>query len=695
MGKLKFTLSNILFWLAIVASCLLLEDVAFFTTNLHNSINNTLFFVLFAIAFVGYISYFVIEHIKNRVGMDYLLLALITFGLVGALIAIWSFNGIHLTNQAGTRTFDYAITTWEKVTQSLSTLVFILAVYSTVFYLNKNYPSIRKIKVIFFIIVVICYVACIYSFIFEFNKIAHKFMNVTVVSEIKSIFWNANMFCGMMLMGILAAIGINYYKKNVLSYVSIFFLEFMLLIGASITASLVSIAVLVFYFLIEIILDIMKKKRRGFIFLAIYLFIIVGFILVCAISLKFELGEMSNFFRSVYDSITIANYNTFTGRTFTWKSIFSVLGDHPMNLIFGFGFRNSNNIIGSFWYLKGGSLTVLSAHSGYLQVLMNFGIIGVLIYGAFLVYYFYCFVRLVKKELRFAFLYLLMGFAMLVYGTMESVLFFIPNTQGILVGIAFFLPMINRWKHFKHPQLGDDTLKVEKPQALKPNLICQSLAKIFIGLFAALAALYAFAMFRDRIFFRYLILNSMMVVLLAGLTIPFITSCLSIRRSRKPFILISVLNFLLIAGVFGFLIVRYYMNDIDMMENSKWVYYILLALVLIGECIFFGVGKRQSFKDYSYTLLGMSKNSFMGLMGVSILIFITYFLARKMDIYTNPLVLIGYELFALLTYFLFSYFAPFKDQKEIIAHYNSLAIYDLKREVVTDRLGVINEKHRD
>ena len=696
MGKLKFTLSNILFWLAIAASCLLLENVAFLSSNVHSGLNNTLFFLLFSMAILGYVSYFVVEHVKNHASLDYLLFAVFTIALVGGIIAIYSFTDIHFSNADGTRTFDYVLNSWDKTTQVLSLVVFIFTLYASLFFFNKNYPSIRKLIVVFIIVTVVCHFSCIYSLVAEIDKIIYNLSMPLDTKELVSIYWNTNMFCGILLLGMLASIGLNYFKKNVYSYISLLFFETMILFSASITSIIVSLIVLVSYFLIEIIITMAKKKKRGFVFLAIYLFIVVGFILLFASSLKYELGSLSNFFKTVYNSLSNANYKNFSHRTFIWESIINFVPYNPLGLVFGYGFRNSNYIIGSFFYLAGGTdYGTLSAHSGYMQVLMNFGIVGVLIYSAFIIYYFYCLIRLLKKEVRFAILFALIGLSLLAYGSMESVFLFNPNSLGIVIGVGFFLPVVNKWKHTIRPSLGDDTLKIEKPEMLKPNLICQSLGKIFMGLTVSLVPLFAFSMFRDHEFFRYLILNSMVVLFLAGLTLPFITSCLSIRNTRKKFILISIFNFLLIAGAFSFLIVRYYQNDLEMMENSKWVYFIIMAIVLIGECIFFGVGKRQTFKDYSYTLLGMSKNSFMGILGISILTFATYFLANKMDIYSNPLTLIVYEIIAVMVFFLFSYFVPFKDQKEFIAHYNSLAVYDLKRDVVIDRLGVINEKHRD
>ena len=233
MGKLKFTLSNILFWLAIGASCLLLENVAFLSSNLHNGLNSSLFFMLFTMAMVGYISFFVIEHIKNKVSIDFLLYGVFAAAIAGGMVAIWTFTDIHMVNGDDTRTFDYALTNWDKITQTLSFIVFIFTVYSIVFFFNKNYPSIRKVRVIFVIIALVCYAASIYSLVAEIDKIVYNLSMPLDTKELVSIFWNTKMFCGTLLMGILACIGLNYFKKNVFSYISILFFEVMIRFCAS------------------------------------------------------------------------------------------------------------------------------------------------------------------------------------------------------------------------------------------------------------------------------------------------------------------------------------------------------------------------------------------------------------------------------------------------------------------------------
>ena len=89
MGKLKYTLTYILFWFAIIFSCMLAENFAFFSSDHMGGMNNDSLimlslFVIFVLAF-----YFFLEHKKNKVTFDKILLPIIiAFGLI-SIVTIW------------------------------------------------------------------------------------------------------------------------------------------------------------------------------------------------------------------------------------------------------------------------------------------------------------------------------------------------------------------------------------------------------------------------------------------------------------------------------------------------------------------------------------------------------------------------------------------------------------------------------
>ena len=74
MGKLRFTLTNVLFWVALVLSCLLSENFAIFSANPMGGYSADSAFIL-TISIIGLLAlYYFLEHKKNGLKFDKVLL---------------------------------------------------------------------------------------------------------------------------------------------------------------------------------------------------------------------------------------------------------------------------------------------------------------------------------------------------------------------------------------------------------------------------------------------------------------------------------------------------------------------------------------------------------------------------------------------------------------------------------------------
>ncbi len=102
----------------------------------------------------------------------------------------------------------------------------------------------------------------------------------------------------------------------------------------------------------------------------------------------------------------------------------------------------------------------------------------------------------------------------------------------------------------------------------------------------------------------------------------------------------------------------------------------------------------MKFKNYLSTLVGMTKNSFMGFIGVGIIITGSIFALDYLEL-ASPITYILYGVIALVAFYLASYLVPFKDQKAFVNAYNESLMYSMKLDVLKDRLGDYNEKRRD
>ena len=692
MGKLRFTLSNILLYVALIASCLILEDVGFLSTNPTGRLSEPLFFMFFALAMGGYLSYFLIEHIKNKATLDYALVAILMLAFMGGCIGTWTFQSVSFD---GIKHFEYSITNWDRVIQTLALMVYCISVYSILFYFSKNHPSFRKIKIIYVIIIAICLFATIYSWIFEFDKILQNLTQEGKAADFSSIFWNSNMLGGMLLIGIYACFALNYFKKNIINYIIILYLAFFICITASLTALGVMVGSLFIYFLVEIIFIIRKHQKRGLWLLALYISILVSAVVIFACALNYDMGGLSSFAKYIYFNLSGASFGDLNERTFTWGNSISFIGEHPVNLVFGLGFRNSNHVIGGFWYAYTEKpFTWFSAHSGYLQGLMNFGIIGITFLTLFLVYYFYCFFKVIKRDPRFALIYITIGLALLGYAVMESIMFLGTGTLGFLLAAFFYLPMINKHKHYVHKELGNDAIKMKKPPEMSSSSISKSLAKLFMGFIAVTVCLFVFPFFRENIHTQYLLINIIVLLVFCALFVPFIIASISKRHNGKVAALLCSINFIVVSAPIVYLALRYYFHSDYFARGAEWLFIVFVALILIGESLIFGFAKGMKFKDYRATLIGLSKNSFMGLVGAGLITLVTYFVLDYLEL-GAPMTYILFGAITLVSYYLASYLVPFKDQKEFIKEYNDSLIYSMKMDVLKDRLGDYNEKRRD
>ncbi len=694
MGKLKFTFSNIIYILALVASFLLLENIPFLSSNLRSGLNNTHFFMLFTFAMVGYFTYFFIQHLKNKVVLDYVQVVGFAIFFAFGLVSIWGFRNFHLESSVTGYTFDYSLSTWTQVRQTLSLFTFIVTLYATLFHFNRNFPSIRKLQIVYLGVIVFVYFAIIYSLITEINTYKYNLSSMSNFRAIKSIFWNSNMFSGMIVIGILSCIGFNYFKKNAFCYISIAGFFVIIVLVGSLNAIAVSGSVLIIYYLIEILAIVRKKFKTSMVLLALFLISISTLIVLFACALSYDLGGLTKFCKTLHLNITSADYATLTRRTFTWSSCLTHLANHPFSLCFGLGADNTNAIIGGYWHVYRKALFgTLSAHSGYIQILMNYGITGFSLYAGFILYFFICFFKLIKKQTRFSLLFGLVGIAMLAYGVLESFGPFLPNTQGILVGILFFMPLINRHKHLKRHQLGDEVAMLEKPKPLKPRSVMVGTAIILGGLLSAAGSLFVFPNFR-ALPLRDLLLNICIGLFILSCFLPFILSSLVVKGKRHTnlwFITINGIAFALLGALFTLFYV-YSPNLI--VPYQKWVLPGLLFVILLIDSIYIGIAKQRKFTTFLYNFIAFTKNVCMGVFGVFLVALGLYLLRGKMDL-VSPLTFIIYVAFTLLIYFIFVNLIPFKENKIVINHFNDLGLYSLHKDVVKDRLGVINEARRD
>ena len=89
MGKLRFTLTYVLFWLIIVLSCLLAENFAFISTNHVGGMSTDSALILSLATIALLVFFYFSEHKKNGLKFDKVFLPILIIFTIISICTIW------------------------------------------------------------------------------------------------------------------------------------------------------------------------------------------------------------------------------------------------------------------------------------------------------------------------------------------------------------------------------------------------------------------------------------------------------------------------------------------------------------------------------------------------------------------------------------------------------------------------------
>ena len=687
MGKLKFTFTNIFFWVGIICSILIFENITFFTQSdptepISLNMEEPYFFILFAIAAVCYFFLFLYETIYNRSKANIFLLVLM-LGLLGCGVAgILLYDGMTFDNGSPKIVIDK----WSKMKHIMSFVLYIATLYSVIFYFTKNHPSLKRLRFVFFAVIAVTYFFVIYSVITEYSKyeIIANAEDPTTVSgyHVQSLFLNSNMFAGFLLMGICASVGLNFFKKNVLSYVSIIGFTIIQVFACSLTNIIISLVVVFLYFLMEIIISFKRKQKSSYFKLFVMLVVTVAVILLFAMCQTFEVKGVSPLFRFVYKEMHDSNYQTFSSRIQIWNLTLYASNRNLNTLFLGYGFRNSE-------YITGGLLGVddyrISSHNGYLQTLLNFGIVGIFALALFFGYYFYCLVRLLKKDTRFALLFMVIGLAYFALAVTESIVAFAPSAQGILIGALFYLPVVNRWVHYKKKVVADSVIEGHSaPALLEPKLMVRGTAAFILSLMCVVSCFFMFDEYRANPIVYYTLLNAIIALGILYLTVPYLVGVFSIKGSLTSFITQLMIFGFTLAAVSSVLIALPYIPGVILGPSFLWLTPVVLFSYSLTYLIIASIVLGGSFKLYLSTFIAF-KTMLGSLVGAGAYIASIYFARPYLDV-NAPIMMGLVALGMFVVFYCFALIIPFKDTLKVAAYTTEYDASFMKIDVIRDRL---------
>ena len=684
MSKFKFAFTNIFLWLGIISSCLLIENHAFLTATPTDKLPDVYFFMLFALALSSYVVLYIFEHVYNKTKVDLILVGILSILLTSGVLAIWLFKDINFFPDDPSKVISLSY--MERIRLSIGYGMFILTTYSILFIFNKNRFSLRSLRFIFIILIGIVYFLIIYSLTAEMPAYISLFRPDMEVIPIESLFWNSNVFAGTLLMGICAAIVLNIVKKNVFSYISIFIFYIEIFLNGSILAIIVATVGIFVYFLVEIFLSMKKHTARSFIFLGVLLLSTVLLICLFALSVAGALGSLSRLLGEVYFDMVRFDYSTFNRRVMTWTYVIQILSGDPLKMAFGCGYDVCNTVINSkiASCLPDGTTSIVSAHNGIMQILLCNGIVGVVIYGLFLFYFIYACIKMMKHDKRFSWLYLTVGMIMLAYSFGESIIFFNCNVQGILVGIAFYLPVIMRYRHIKYSKVRGAIFAIPYNNFAIDNRRVAKITGFFImSLICTLSPILFMESVRyNALLFKYLLMVEACLII-AWIFLPYLVCQWHKDTKLKHFKLRFTLNLLFIVVLFSGTYILYYIFDVD--YNANYVYAIpaILCGVLLIDAIYYSIIRKPSFKDFASPFVGFVQMSIQGaLVSVGGTILLLHFYQSVFD--NGLLIYIIVAVFSLLVYYAINLLIMSKEMKYNVEYMNNIYLTFVKRQYLLE-----------
>ena len=441
MGRLRFTLTNIMFWVVILLSCFLAENFTLFSDTPQSGFETfPLYFLTFAIIGV-LIFYYITEHKKNALTLDKILLP--CFIMMGALM-IWTIfrqDARTFTNWAHDGTFEISFTFSERLLAALQVVIWLGVLYAIVFVYNRyrlNMESYRWIAKIYIILVLLF---CLIDLFYEWDVIAGIFSGTYAGAGVQFIFGNQNVWALVIFSGILTGLILSYKRWSWYYFSTMIAMFLYLFFTTSATSILISLVVMVLYPAYEIYKSIRANKVRGLIILLTYVSGWLAFVGLIAMFIRLDVPMFANLWQFIDTSLLHKDFLTITGRTDIWNHIIDLLKGNPLDFIFGLGHQTGSKI---FQIYNLDTMPVKSAHNGVMEIFLRYGLLGVIIYCAMLLAVLVCLVIHIKqKRYRFAIIYGLAYGALLAHSIAESTNFFTPNIGGVYFGMYFVLPILN------------------------------------------------------------------------------------------------------------------------------------------------------------------------------------------------------------------------------------------------------------
>ncbi len=688
MGKFRYPLVNLVFWLAIIFSCYLVENVGLLTEQIFRGFDPVTFVVLFVGAIALYFVYFFLEHKKNKMKFDFVLLSLITVLFLVMAWNIWRQPRVTtITNISTGYKAIVSFSNFERIEYTLELLISLVGTYAVLFCYQRT--KFRSRKLVWLPIFIIGYsaICCIGSIFTDFNSYKELFSGTSFENGARFFYYSENLFGYALLLGLLSCFIVNYHKKRWWTYVCIVWFIVQIALTTSITSLIAAVASAGIYFFVEIFCGFKKHPIRSGVFLIVY---VSGILTAIALYFVFKnngVGFVTKIDALLKNFLLTKDFSTLTDRTIVWHDALDLISGNNIDLWFGRGFRTSTELFRGYTAAMNNGDYVSSAHSAIFEILLRNGISGLILYTAGIIYYFYCAIRLLfKRKARFVLIQTLCVVTLLFQGIAEVDTFFTLNVTGTVETLMFLMPVITAYKVTKYPELVEEAKVIELDETkMDVHHLSHVISSVIMAIIVGVISTLLISKTYENKTVLMLILFALLLLVICLLFMPYLVSLFYKQASKKRFVIRCVIYgvIIFVPSMLIFFVTLFNKTDLKL---PLIIIPVVITITFVFIMSLFMITKGGNIKEWAKdTFYGVFVLPNYGLLASATIGFVTIIILNSI-FPLNYHSMICLSTLNMLLYLACFLFIPKRETKEIINYFNNDGLVTLKRLAIKDEL---------
>ncbi|MBO4666903.1 MAG: hypothetical protein J5666_02075, partial [Bacilli bacterium] len=454
MRSKRYPITIVLFWIIVVAISFLVENVALLSTDPREGMGLKMFVVVSSITILFVALYFYYEVRYNKTKVNWILLGgILLFFVVGVSTILAQPNHRVITDSKNGIEVMVDFTNRQKVIFIIQLFLTLLMMYIFLCpYKNRAY-SLKIQTWVYWLYIGISFITVIVSFFTDFNTYKSFFVSggESGISGVGSFYVNSNFYGMAMMMSVMSLLVVQINRHRFYNTILMVFFIIAGIFSGCATTVMASIFIFLAYYIFDLIYAFKKNANKTLVRLIVAILVVVIAFVTTMILYKKEVTFIKtsvDYCIKQYIDGGIKGFSSFSGRKGVWDAAKTVIFDTPASIFFGGGFKTGSWLMHSYFNAaSGGHLDkyqILTSHSALFELWVRFGFLGVSLYvGLMLFYFVYIIYLFKKKEVRFAYIFLLCFIAIAIHGITESTFFFEGNTKGATITILFYVPVLS------------------------------------------------------------------------------------------------------------------------------------------------------------------------------------------------------------------------------------------------------------